>query len=104
MVTIFCSIIPFEHSFNVILPVVIESVKDLETLAKCTTAPAIIEDDPLTTNTNLCKWCENVSPAFLKLSVPRKLSVLSILYGRYLGEDPLEFEEKDAIEDFIKEE
>lgn len=81
---------------------IIESVKDLETLAKCTTAPAIIEDDPLTTNTNLCKWCENVSPSFLKLSVPRKLSVLSILYGKYLGEDPLEFEEKDKIEEFIK--
>lgn len=83
---------------------IIESVKDLETLARCTTAPEIIEGDSLTTNTNLCKWCENVSPAFLKLSVPRKLSVLSILYGRYLGEDSLEFEEKDAIEDFIKEE
>ena len=83
---------------------IIESVKDLETLARCTTAPVFIEGDPLTTNTNLCKWCENVSPTFLKLSVPRKLSVLSILYGRYLGEDPLEFEEKDKIEDFIKEE
>ena len=79
-----------------------ESVKDLEILAKCTTSPVCIKDDPLTTNTNLCKWCENVSPTFLKLSVPRKLSVLSILYGRYLGEDPLEIEEKDTIEDFIK--
>ena len=29
-------------------------------------------------------------------------SVLSILYGKYLGEDPLEFEEKDTIEDFVK--
>lgn len=80
---------------------IIESVKDLETLARCTTAPEIVEDDILTTNTNLCKWCENVSPTFLKLSVPRKLSVLSILYGRYLGEDPLEFEEKDTIKEFI---
>ena len=81
---------------------IVESVKDLETLARCTTAPEIVDGDPLTTNTNLCKWCENVSPTFLKLSVPRKLSVLSILYGKYLGEDPLEFEEKDTIEDFIK--
>ncbi len=81
---------------------IVESVKDLETLARCTTAPVIVDGDPLTTNTNICKWCENVSPTFLKLSVPRKLSVLSILYGKYLGEDPLEFEEKNAIEDFIK--
>ena len=80
---------------------IIESVKDLETLARCTTAPVIVEGDPLTTNTNLCKWCENVSPTFLKLSVPRKLSVLSILYGKYLGEDPLEYEEKDTVGDFI---
>ena len=80
---------------------IIESVKDLETLARCTTAPVIVEGDPLTTNTNLCKWSENVSPTFLKLSVPRKLSVLSILYGKYLGEDPLEYEEKDTVGDFI---
>lgn len=81
---------------------IIESVKDLEQLAKCTTAPTIIEGDPLTTNTNLCKWCENVSPKFLELSVPRKLSVLTILYGKYLGEDPLEFSEKSKIIDLIK--
>jgi hypothetical protein len=80
---------------------IVESVKDLETLARCTTAPVIVEGDPLTTNTNICKWCENVSPTFLGLSVPRKLSVLSILYGKYLGEDPLEFEEKNTIEDFM---
>lgn len=82
---------------------IVESVKDLEMLARCTTSPVIVEGDPLTTNTNICKWCENVSPTFLKLSVPRKLSVLSILYGRYLGEDPLEFEETDSVEDFVKE-
>ena len=81
---------------------IIESVKDLELLAKCTTAPEIIEGDPKTTNTNLCKWCEKVSPTFLELSVPRKLSVLTILYGKYLGEDPLEFEERNSIEDFVK--
>ena len=70
-------------------------------MAKCTTAPVIIEGDPKTTNTNLCRWCENVSPKFLELSVPRKLSVLTILYGKYLGEDPLEFEEKDTVKDLV---
>ena len=80
---------------------IVESVKDLEQLAKCTTAPVIIEGDPKTTNTNLCRWCENVSPKFLELSVPRKLSVLTILYGKYLGEDPLEFEEKDTVKDLV---
>lgn len=81
---------------------IVESVKDLEQLAKCTTAPAIIEGDPLTTNTNICRWCEKVSPTFLELSVPRKLSVLTILYGRYLGEDPLIFDEKDTIGNLVK--
>ena len=81
---------------------IVESVKDLETLAKCTTAPVIVEGDPLTTNTNICKWCERVSPTFLKLSVPRKLSVLTILYGRYLGEDPLEFSETEELKNIAK--
>ena len=80
---------------------VIESVKDLELLAKCTKAPEIIIGDLKTTNTNLGKWCVNVSPTFLGLSVPRKLSVLAILYGKYLGEDPLDFPDNNKIIDLI---
>lgn len=83
---------------------IVESVKDLEPLAKCTKAPDIIEGDALTTDKNLCHWCEKVSPTFLELSVPRKISVLNILYGKYLGEDPLESIEKNLVEDFVKEE
>ena len=80
---------------------IVESVKDLELLAKYTKAPEIVEGDSKATNTNMCKWCDGVSPVFLKLSVPRKLSVLTILYGKYLGEDPLDLSDNSKIIDLV---
>lgn len=69
---------------------VIEAVKELRILSKCTKAPVIDPDDLLTSNTNMVKWCDGVSPAFLELTTPRKISVVDILYGKYLNDEPLE--------------
>lgn len=78
------------HTLYSFEPKVIEAVKELRILSKCTKAPMIDLEDLLTSNTNMVKWCDGVSPAFLELTTPRKISVVDILYGKYLNDEPLE--------------
>jgi len=78
------------HTLYSFEPKVIEAVKELRVLSKCTKAPMIDPDNLLTSNTNMVKWCDGVSPAFLELTTPRKISVVDILYGKYLNDEPLE--------------